>query len=284
MSVRESVFVDEQKVPIENEYDADDPRSHHWVSYASVSRPSRASVGGSGDLEPIDSNEKVSKEEARRRSQPTSSKLPVGTVRIVPPPHTPHPAPSSHHKIDNAEAASPDKPHESTASTSTIVQDSHKAHEVPGIGTIDPEEPYIKLGRLAILSPYRKLGMGRMLLEAALEWAGQHPEDVVPRAPTATERERGKEHFRQNSDPTISPHAPQPLGGTQDVEEWNLGSEPLVDQGPWKGLILVHAQKHLEKTYSKWGFVRDETLGVWDEEGIDHVGMWRRVKVVESRM
>jgi hypothetical protein len=32
MEVREQVFVDEQKVPLENEFDADDHRSCHWVS------------------------------------------------------------------------------------------------------------------------------------------------------------------------------------------------------------------------------------------------------------
>lgn len=31
MEVREEVFVKEQGVPIENEYDSDDPRSCHWV-------------------------------------------------------------------------------------------------------------------------------------------------------------------------------------------------------------------------------------------------------------
>lgn len=33
MEVREQVFVEEQKVPLENEFDSDDARSCHWVSY-----------------------------------------------------------------------------------------------------------------------------------------------------------------------------------------------------------------------------------------------------------
>ena len=34
MAVRESVFVDEQKVPLENEFDEEDGRCWHWVLYA----------------------------------------------------------------------------------------------------------------------------------------------------------------------------------------------------------------------------------------------------------
>ena len=282
MSVRESVFVDEQNVPIENEYDDDDRRSHHWVTYASVSvsRPRQASTA---ELQPL---EKQSKEEERRRSQPTSQKLPVGTVRIVPPPHAPHPAPSSHHKIDNAEAVSADKPAQTTAPATSVVQGTHQGRQIPGVGHIDPEEPFVKLGRLAVLQPYRKLGMGRMLLESALQWAGEHPNETVPRAASAAERERSKEHYRQNSDPNVeSPAALRPAAnGTNEPDEWDLGGELVQDFGPWKGLVLIHAQQHLERVYNKWGFVRDETLGVWDEEGIDHIGMWRRVKVNEQRL
>jgi hypothetical protein len=32
MEVREEVFVKEQGVPLENEFDSDDPRACHWVS------------------------------------------------------------------------------------------------------------------------------------------------------------------------------------------------------------------------------------------------------------
>ena len=33
MEVREKVFVDEQHVPAENEFDSDDARACHWVSH-----------------------------------------------------------------------------------------------------------------------------------------------------------------------------------------------------------------------------------------------------------
>lgn len=47
----------------------------------------------------------------------------------------------------------------------------------------------------------------------------------------------------------------------------------------WKGMVLVHAQVSVEKVWAKMGFVTDERLGRWDEEGIEHLGMWRRVEL-----
>lgn len=45
----------------------------------------------------------------------------------------------------------------------------------------------------------------------------------------------------------------------------------------WRGLVLIHAQGRLEGWYKGLGFVTDKGLGGWAEEGIAHVGMWRRV-------
>lgn len=42
----------------------------------------------------------------------------------------------------------------------------------------------------------------------------------------------------------------------------------------WKGLVLAHAQVGLEKFYNNFSFEKDESMGVWDEEGMDHIGMW----------
>jgi len=47
-------------------------------------------------------------------------------------------------------------------------------------------------------------------------------------------------------------------------------------------LVLVHAQVDVERMYEGLGFVRDEGLGRWEEEGIMHVGMFRRVEVLRS--
>ncbi len=73
------MFVAEQGVPAEYEFDEDDPRSCHWVVYASVNRvvePERRDTTTGEVLTP---------RRSRTRTQP------IGTVRLVPFPHQPHP-------------------------------------------------------------------------------------------------------------------------------------------------------------------------------------------------
>ena len=100
----------------------------------------------------------------------------------------------------------------------------------------DGKELYVTLGRLATLREYRGRGYGRMLVEAAVEYARQHPEEMV--------------------------------------------SKQGLD-GRWKGLIQAHAQKAVVEFYAKLGFEVDEGMGRFWEEGIEHVGVWRRVRVDE---
>lgn len=45
----------------------------------------------------------------------------------------------------------------------------------------------------------------------------------------------------------------------------------------WDGLILTHSQVTVEPVYAKLGFVTDDKLGRWDEEGIEHLGMWKNL-------
>ncbi|EXJ83552.1 hypothetical protein A1O1_07175 [Capronia coronata CBS 617.96] len=45
----------------------------------------------------------------------------------------------------------------------------------------------------------------------------------------------------------------------------------------WNGLVLTHAQVQVEKMYAKLGFTTDDRLGRWDEVGIEHLGMWKRL-------
>ncbi|KAL6720594.1 hypothetical protein ACLMJK_002518 [Lecanora helva] len=49
--------------------------------------------------------------------------------------------------------------------------------------------------------------------------------------------------------------------------------------GDWHGLVLIHAQRRMERWYGRLGFQTDMGLGTWLEEGIEHVGMWKRVDV-----
>ena len=47
----------------------------------------------------------------------------------------------------------------------------------------------------------------------------------------------------------------------------------------WRGLCLVHAQTTVERFYGSCGFMVDEGMGRWWEEEIEHLGMWKRVKI-----
>ncbi|KIW19277.1 hypothetical protein PV08_03571 [Exophiala spinifera] len=105
MDVRIKVFCDEQNCAIEAELDEDDPRSWHWVAYY---------VGGSGPDQP------------------------VSVIRIVPPPHGPHP--NGFHDPE--------------------------------------EEPYVKLGRVATIPQARGKGLSRLLSEAAFQWLTEHKSEV----------------------------------------------------------------------------------------------------------
>ncbi|PWY95264.1 acetyltransferase, GNAT family [Aspergillus sclerotioniger CBS 115572] len=140
---------------------------------------------------------------------PTESKIPVAVIRLVPPPHEPHEA------LTHPESAG----------------------SLPKWDT--EHEPYVKLTRVAVLKEWRGYGLGRTLVEEALEWARGHAEEIE-RAYAEVAGEKEKE---------------------------------------WKGLVLVHAQTQVERMYARMGFETDEGLGRWDEEGIEHVGMWRRVQL-----
>lgn len=170
MHIRTVVFVDEQHCSLENELDEDDHRSWQWVVYATNDQD-----GSSED-----------------------KATPVGVIRLVPPPHAPH-------------------PNHSAGANGGGGQDNHQ----------EADKSYVKLTRIAILPEFRRHGLGRVLVNAALEWAGGHAREIG--------------------------HG-------------------------WKGLVLVHAQVAVEKVWGRMGFVPDPSLGQWDEEGIMHLGMWRRVE------
>lgn len=205
MIVREEVYVREQNVPLENELDEDDARSFHWVAYASVSAKSSASQHR---------DEKTEKDDGRRKSS-VSTKMPIGTIRLVPPPHPPHP------------------------------------NGKYGTDVHDAKEAYAKLGRLAVVKEFRKAGISSLLINTALSFAKNHPYDLVPHRDAAK---------------------------TAILEE----TGQLVG-ADFKGLVLVHSQTGVQKIWRKYGFETDESMGHWDEEGIDHVGMWKRVDVTGGR-
>jgi hypothetical protein len=73
-------------------------------------------------------------------------------------------------------------------------------------------EPYIKLGRLAVLAPYRNLSLAKLLINTALDFATQNP-DMIYRPPSPTALELA-----------------QMLGNNKEKEI------------TWQGLVMIHAQ------------------------------------------
>lgn len=243
MSVREEVY-GEQGVPLEAEFDEDDPRSWHWVVYASV-----ASSASSPPAE-LRSDKPTSHAEDLRRASATASRLPVGTIRLIPPPHGPN------KYIKTAEAKEGDKHADADPPPSLNVDgDVKKKH---------PTEPYVKLGRLAVLAPYRRLGLSKLLINTALEFASKHPESIYqPPSPTT-------------------------------MELANLRGNAAQEAITWQGLIMVHAQSSIAPMWEKYGFAEDlvnERGEVeitkedrWVEEGIEHIGLWKRIKIEDRRL
>lgn len=223
MRVREEVFVNEQKCPLENEFDADDPRSCHWVVYASINETVKP------ELQDDEGN-------VTQRKKSVTTTQPIGTIRLIPFPHPPHPEPGSKWSMYASEA------HVSESDQTTypppyIVDRETTFH--------DGTEPYIKLGRMAVIKEFRGHGLAKLLVHTAMTWAAQNPAYFNP---SITE-------------------------SGMDA----LGAKRLAEVPAWKGLICVHAQEQVAKLWAKWGFTADEKMGAWIEEGINHVGMFNRM-------
>lgn len=204
MTVRTEVFVKEQGVALENELDEDDARSFHWTVYASM--PARY------DSAEREGGQNGQKEGGGRR-QSSSTKIPIGTIRLVPPPHFDHP-------------------------NGGMSTDVHKAGEA-----------YIKLGRLAVIKEFRKAGISKLLIDTAMQFIREHPNSFNP----------------------------QPDANTVET----YGQHRTT--GDFTGLILVHAQTGVQKVWKRYGFETDASMGTWMEEGIEHIGMWKRLDTREAR-
>lgn len=71
---------------------------------------------------------------------------PIGIIRLVPPPHPPHDEGPEHPSTE-----------------------------------VDPDEPYVTLTRVALLPAYRGKGLGRVLIETALNWAVENSDEIAKR-------------------------------------------------------------------------------------------------------
>ena len=125
----------------------------------------------------------------------------------------------------------------------------------------DGHEPYITLGRLATLSAYRGLGLGRLLVSTAFEWAVENAA-ALRATENLTAREKKQEEGAEQHEG----------GGKEENDGDGKGTG-------WNGLVFIHAQVEVESFYNRLGFVTDPGMGRWYEEGIEHVAMWRRLEL-----
>jgi len=163
---------------------------------------------------------------------PSQVPIPVATIRLVPFPHEPHPLPGSSWDVDETTG----DPGLISAPPAWITDRKTSFH--------DGEEPYLKLGRLAVIKEFRGKGIADLLVKTAIEWAQQNP--TFFNSPSS------------NSwvDTTVEYH-----------------------RKTWKGLLCVHAQAYIAKAWQRWGFRVDEEMGTWNEAGITHIGMFQRVEI-----
>ncbi|KAK6084531.1 acetyltransferase [Seiridium cupressi] len=234
MEVRESVFVEEQGVPIDYEHDSDDSRSVHWVIYASVRQVVEQEL-----------TDPATSQVLRPRRSETRTQ-PIGTVRLVPFPHPPHPVPGGKY-VDNVLQ-------NQEVNTLTASQEERRTSALPygrdaPTNLHDGKEAFIKVGRLSVIKEFRGHRAAGLLWSAAREWMVNHPHYFNP---SVTE----------------------------------LGLDALKAQGVndiprWKGLVCVHAQEDVKGLWEKWGFQVDEAMGKWWEEGIPHIGMFQRLQPVD---
>jgi predicted GNAT family N-acyltransferase len=166
------------------------------------------------------------------RKKSVTRSTPIGTIRLVPFPHTAHPEPGSKFVFDPSEESSSEPP-------PYIVDRATTYH--------DGVEPYIKLGRIAVVKEFRGSGISKILGNAAINWAQANPTFF---------------------NPSVTSMGMEKMGAS------TTGEIPV-----WKGLTCVHAQEQVEKVWTSWGFETDEGMGKWDEEGIVHVGMFKRLNL-----
>ncbi|KAI1196565.1 hypothetical protein F5X97DRAFT_334579 [Nemania serpens] len=274
MSVREAVFVDEQGCPLEFEHDADDARSCHWVMYASVNTTTA----------PEERDPETDVVIRPRRSETKST--PIGTLRIVPFPHPPHPPDGARYvggtllpAEDNGRATSSADPENNGAPGDSSKNDENSPPNDNGSGAAaepprhralslvdqrrlsapmpfgadrqtdfhDGKEPYVKLGRVAVLPDFRGHQVAVQLWNVAKKWLRENPTYFNPSV-----KELGMDLMR--------------VGNADDIPKWN-------------GLVCVHAQELVVKVYERWGFKVDKGMGRFYEEGIPHVGMFQRLEV-----
>lgn len=165
----------------------------------------------------------------------SGSPIPVGNLRLVPFPHEAHPLPGSSFDL-------PENP------TSNVLKAEPKPWIVDRATSLhDGREPYVKLGRMAVVQEYRGKGIARQLVKTAIEWTRQNPAVF-----------------------------------SQPGAEDESGARVSKSMTTWNGLICAHAQEYVAERWASWGFQIDEKMGRWTEAGIPHVGMFLRIDLLRD--
>ena len=237
--MREEVFVTEQGVPAENEIDGDESRSWHWVIYANSGDGGGDGSGSRGDGCSAGAGKGV-------------GLVPVGTVRLVPPPHDLH---LQHSFTSACMSASVPVSSASSALSSTsftVAGSDISSTSINSRGEQQDGEPYVKLTRLAVLQTHRRRGFAARLTQTCLDWAAAHASEIDRSA------------------------------GSRGLDQIPVEADERLSFRQWQGLVRIHAQIGAVRWYEGQGFEldKDEKGKVrdgWDEEGIWHLGMWKRV-------
>lgn len=206
MAVRKAVYVDEQGVPLENEFDRDDARALHWVIYSSVQQIVEHEVrdiitdsivrmsSSSFPLLIHQTKEKPFFSPGPKHGVTTT--IALGTIRLVPFPHPPHPRSGGVYingELTNAgsPASVVARPAFSGQDVSMLSTDEAQRVVYPSVWPPavddatelhDGQEPYVKLGRLSVLKEYRGRGIGSQLIDAAINYMRENPNIFDPLA------------------------------------------------------------------------------------------------------
>lgn len=142
----------EQKfAPLQHHTDTYKARSCHWVIY------SPPSIITQNDLS---------------ESSQIIKPQPIGTIRLVPYPHSRHPQPGSRNDVPPEEEVEvEDAVNFFTAPPPVYVAETERATTLH-----DGIEPYVKLGRICVIKEFRGNRFSDLLIQTALKRASETPE------------------------------------------------------------------------------------------------------------
>ncbi|KAI0399218.1 acetyltransferase [Xylaria palmicola] len=287
MSIREVVFVEEQGRLLENEFDEDDARSWHFIQYASVK-----SNEGPRDPQPVNSPDYIG-----------ARTIPIGTLRIVPFPHPPHPPVGGRYiggKLQPSDAAAgaattngnPSANENSSANGNPSTNGNRSAYGAPNVHSrIDENDPpgdYLNGGETMSIDYHI-----RSLLMST----------VPPMPARQTDFHDGIELYIKVGRVAVLPEyrhlnvadqlwsaakqflLENPTQFNPNIRGLGLDATSVGDphQIPmWNGLVCLHAQQSAAEVYRGWGFRVDKAMGKFYEDNIPHVGMFQRLDIRHS--